>query len=275
MTTFDAVAIRRDYVRRLVALKLWHAWRLHKCDDVDLETALVTRVDLYRLSVFGTDAQGGGPEDAEGWQRVLDDLGAVYERHDADAMSSEIEVEGLALLWPSLEPRIERDAAQAAQTVAESSGCFTCEYTAFYAEPESADHLTLHVRNAHQPDSPFQHLPEMIENLQSLIAGAQRERADVMWVQCGTWLNSFPPFARLFPQVWAETAVPGTPGNHFGWWGQFMDRRGGFHEENARRFRETGEFPYMHLLCRCPLTDLREHLLTLTKDMSEDGGLRS
>ncbi len=71
MEDLDAGAIRRDYLQRLVALKLWHAWRLHKQGQVDLSTALTERVDLFRLSVFCGDGPGTEPTDAEGWRRVL------------------------------------------------------------------------------------------------------------------------------------------------------------------------------------------------------------
>ena len=97
MASSDAAAIRRDYVRRLVALKLWHVWRLHK-DGIDLRTALTERVDLCRMSTFIEGTESREPLDAEGWQRVLDELAAVYARHDADATSGEIEAEGGAAL---------------------------------------------------------------------------------------------------------------------------------------------------------------------------------
>ena len=43
-------------------------------------------------------------------------------------------------------------------------------------------------------------------------------------------------------------------------WGQFMDRRGGFHETNSRQFRQTGCFPFEHIMCRCEIVELQEHL---------------
>ncbi|MBT4815494.1 MAG: hypothetical protein HN742_05750 [Lentisphaerae bacterium] len=255
-----AVESRREFVREVTKLKLWYAWRLQKHDGLDFETAAATRVGIRELTVFGGNRDHVNPEDTAGWCRVLDELGALYGGHSADTTSKAIEDEGLALLWPHLTPCFEHDAAETTRWVAGSFGCFKYEYRSFYAEPDSADHLTLHVRNAYQPDSPFQHVPEMARSLQEIAACAAQERPDVACVQCATWLNSLPPFAKLFPPSWTDTSLPGAPGNHTGWWGQFMNRRGGFHARNAREFRSTARFPYEHRMCRCPISDLQEHL---------------
>ena len=257
--------IHREFVLEVTKLKLWYVWWLLKHEGVAFETALTRRVGICQLTVFGGNRERGRPEDVAGWRVVLGELEDLYRRHGAGSSSEEIEAEGLALLWPYLEPCIERDAAEATAWLAESFGCFQYEYRPFYAEPTSTDHLTLHVRNAYQPESPFRHVPEMVDSLQAITKRAEHERPDVTWVQCATWLNSLPPFARLFPRSWTSLSLPGLPGNHTGWWGQFMDRRGGFHATNAREFRDTGHFPYEHRMCRCPLADLREHLRGLAK----------
>ena len=45
-----------------------------------------------------------------------------------------------------------------------------------------------------------------------------------------------------------------------GYWGQFRDRTGRFHERNGARFREKGEFPYRSMICSCPSEDILSHL---------------
>ncbi len=253
-----------EYVRELTKLKLWYVWWLRKHGGLDFDTAVEKRVGIVRMSVFrGDDPRNPGPEDVGGWERVLAKLRGVYEKHKDAPTSDDIEAEGLKLLWPFLEPAIKRDLAETAQWLRDAIGCFQYEFRPFYAEPDSEDHLTLHVRNAYQPDSPFQHFSEMVDSLKQVVSRAELERPDVNMVQCATWLNSLPPFARLFPSAWIENARPGFPGNHTGWWGQFMDRRGGFHFVNAQRFRKTGEFPYRHVLCRCTTSDLLRHLSSL------------
>lgn len=256
----DLIKMRREFVRGVTALKLWHAWRLQREEGSDFETVFAKRVKIQAMTVFAPDPASDKAEDAEGWERVLSELRGLYEGRRADTTSASIEAEGLELLSPYLEPCLARDVAVAIKWLEDAVGCFRYEYHTFYPEPDGDDYLTLHFRNAYQPDSPFKHIPEMVESLREIGKRAAVERPDVTWVQCATWVNSVPAYAGLFPQSWTDTSLPGKPGNHTGWWGQFMDRRGGFHAKNAQQFRDTGKFPYQHRMCRCTVTEFNDHL---------------
>ncbi len=255
--------IAADYVRRLTRLKLWYVRWLMDNEGMGFEEAVRGRVNLYRMTILSGDADRGIPEDMDAWEGLLGGLGELYRERRADVDTEAIEAEGLKLLWPQLEPAIERDLRIRDAWLASAIGCFKYEFTKFYGDPESEDYLTLHFRNAYRADSPFHHIPEMADSLREIVPRAEEERPDVTWVQMGSWLNSFPPFAGIFPRSWIDLAEPGRPGSHSGWWGQFEDRRGGFHDRNAREFRATGQFPFRHLLARCPISDLREHLKSL------------
>ncbi|MGD9494784.1 MAG: hypothetical protein AB7Y46_00610 [Armatimonadota bacterium] len=245
-----------DFTRRLIQLKLWHVHTLVTEGILPFEQAVRTRTNLFRMTLFAGLPAEGVAEDRQGWAALVDELRVLRERcRDAE----QFEREGLAALWPYAEPVIDRDLAELDEFLASAVGCFRFEFAKYYADEHSPDHITLHVRNAYRPDSPFRHLAEMAASLQEILDRAEAVRPDVEWVQCGSWLNSLPPFAGLFPPSWVETAVPGKPGGHMGWWGQFQDRRGGFHERNARLFRESGQFPYRHLLCHCRVAELRAH----------------
>ncbi len=77
----------------------------------------------------------------------------------------------------------------------------------------------------------------------------------------GSWLNSVPPFTTLFPPEWLASAKPFpklVQGK--GWWGQFIDRRGGYHRPNGDYLRRTGRFPYPVLNFTCSIDSLRRHL---------------
>ncbi|MCD6360942.1 MAG: hypothetical protein J7M38_08745 [Armatimonadetes bacterium] len=255
-----------ELFRKLAALRLWYLRRVIEDEGLDPAEADHLRVGLFRMTVFAGNATLGIPENRAGWEAVLPELVALYERRAEDADTTELEREGLELLWPHMEPVIAWTIAADARFLEKAIGCFQHEFRPCYADPDAGDHLTLHIRNAFAPDSPFHHLPEMADSLLEVTARAARERPDVEWIQCGSWLNSVPPFASLFPPSWSESAQPGAPGSHMGWWGQFQNRRGGFHERNAARFRATGQFPYQHLLCRCPVAELNEHLKTFPHD---------
>jgi len=258
--TFDPIAERTEYTRELTKLKLWYVWWLGRNEDVDFDAAMQSHVGIARMTSFWGDAANKSLADPEGWQRVADELRAVFAKHAGESSADEIETEGLDLLWPYMASGVQKYVNHMQQWLKNAVGCFRYEFAPYYADKESGDHLTLHVSNAYQPDSPFEHVPEMVESLKEILKRSREERPDVDRAQCGSWLNSFPPFAGLFPPSWVEDARPGQPGGHAGWWGQFMNRRGGFHFGNARRLRKTGQFPFRHLLSRCRTADLQDHL---------------
>jgi len=59
---------------------------------------------------------------------------------------------------------------------------------------------------------------------------------------------------------WPRTA-PIALGMHLGWWGQMLDRTGGFRARNNGRFlRETGRFPFQCVTCECTVEGVEAHL---------------
>ncbi|MBI3945479.1 MAG: hypothetical protein HY321_06155 [Armatimonadetes bacterium] len=260
MASIDA---HREHVREITRLKLWRVWWLTRNEGLDTEAA-VRLCDFLGPTVFAGDRVLGIPGNPEGWRPVREELLARCARHRADESSEAMERAGTDLLWPHTEPALERQLAHAAAWLESSVGGFSYGFHPFIHAPAGTEeHLTLHVRNAYQPDSMFQHVPEVIGSLLEVIARSQRERPDVARAQCGTWINDLPPFSRLFPPSWIQNAEPGAPAPHTGWWGQFMDRRGGFHAKNGASFRRAGRFPFAYLVCRCAIGEWREHLQRL------------
>jgi len=81
-------------------------------------------------------------------------------------------------------------------------------------------------------------------------------------IHCGSWLNSHPRWLELFPQEYHNSlSLPDENIQwHFGFWGQFVDARGGFHERNAEKFRKTGKMPFAYRTADCSFISMREHL---------------
>lgn len=246
-----------DWLQRLIRLKLWHAATVTASGELTLEDAVRQRTGIFHMTIFSGPRELGLEEDRQGWAEVLRRL--RVERDEA-ADIEEFEHRGLLTLWPHAEPMIEVEIARFDEFCSTAEGPFTFEIANYYADDHQPPHLTLHVRNCYRPASLFEHRPQTRQALLAVIERAADLRPDVAWIQCGSWLNSLPPFAKLFPHSWTETAIRGKPGGHMGWWGQFQDRRGGFHEANARRFRATGEFPHRHLICHCRIEELKQHL---------------
>jgi hypothetical protein len=253
------IEIHRDYVRNVIQLKLWRVKWLAREEGMPFEEAIQKRVGLYWKTTLASDWKSGPVPDGD-WGSVLVDLVRICEAHRVDASSEALESEGLNLLWPWVEPRLESDLESDAEWVYRSGNCFRYQFDPSYHSTEGEDYLTLHFRNAFRPDSPFRRLDDLAGMLTTALEKAVAERPDVKMAQMGSWVNSVPAFASIFPAPWTDNAVHGGPAGHLGWWGQFMDRRGGFHKKNADCFRSTGEFPYTHLLSQCGISDLQRHL---------------
>jgi hypothetical protein len=96
-----------------------------------------------------------------------------------------------------------------------------------------------------------------------LLSDAKAKQPEVETVHCGSWLNALKPFQELFPPEWAASmTAPSELRYHYGWWGQFIDRTGGFNRRNGEKLRATGKFPFPCVGCRCSTASLRAHLET-------------
>ena len=165
------------------------------------------------------------------------------------------------LIWPCIEPAVgDRIAMLDRRWEKGVIGCFRYEYRPSYAGPDTEEFLTLHFRNTMRPESPFHNRTRLLDSLWEIVERTCDMHPHVTGVQMGSWLNSFPPLASLFPRQWTEGARVANPGGHMGWWGQFMDRAGGLHIGHVRQFKDRGEFPFQSLSCRCTVQGLREHL---------------
>jgi len=253
---------RRNLVEGLVPLFLHVAWRLLR-QDVPFEEALNIRTDIYRFtSLFDGKVI---PYHAlpdwrdERWEGLLKHLRLIYNRHAADATSEAFERDGYEVFRPVLETAFERGVAQWPRIEDRPYGFF--EYNLAELTQPSARAIELHFANPFSPASPFADPKERLREFHRLVANVHSDHPDVTHVATGTWLNSFPPFLAFFPPEWAASATPSTavfPGA--GLWGQFYDRRGGFHRKNAEYLRSTGEFRYPPMNCQCRIETLQAYL---------------
>jgi hypothetical protein len=253
---------RRDLVEGLIPLFLHVVWRLMR-QDVPFEEALNTRTDIYRFtSLFdGTVIPYHalpGWRDVQ-WDGMLSRLRLIYDRHAADTTSEAFERKGYEVFRPVLEPAFARGIAQWPRIEDRPYGFFT--YNLADLPQPAVRAIELHLANPFAPASPFADSAERMRELQRLVTDVRRDYPDVTHVATGTWLNSFPPFLAFFPPEWAASATPSTaafPGA--GLWGQFSDRRGGFHRKNAEHLRSTGEFLYPPINCQCRIDVVMAYL---------------
>lgn len=240
----------REQFRGLIKLETWYLHRLLQEERIDFDEAINKRVGFRAMISF---ERPGVPS----WTTVTGAIKALFGQYGGDV--SGLENAMGEYLWPYVEGSLAREIRALREPMKWHNG-FNHEYLPHYAKPGSPDHVTLHFRNLFIPDSPFKHMSELAEGLRQVLAIAKQERPDVTLVQCASWLNSHPKFQPLFPEEWTRTSEPGTPGNHMGWWGQFVERDWGFNRKAGEMFRAKGVFPFEHRMCACELKRLWDHL---------------
>lgn len=243
-----------QFVDGLLRLKTWYAWHLVNRVGTPVDEVLERRIYLFRFAYPVSEA------DWIAWKGACRELLAVYGNAcSCEPVESWVSRTDGVVAVANLATHFEREYAK---PIRDSWAGFTYEFRPDYRSIGKGDPdlLTLHFRNAFVPDSPFAHLEELRQGLREILEKARRERPDVTGMQCATWLVSLESFASLFPPSWGPRAVPCAPGNHMGWWGQFMDRRGRFHAANGTYLRRTGQFPHQHRHMTGPLRELREIL---------------
>lgn len=247
-----------EYVRQFVKLSLWYVHQAASTEQLPLPDLINQRVDIYRL----TDLFHNGKHPAHGhddpqWNALLDQLERVYRDHHGN--SAAFEQAGLNLLWPHLE--LKAKSRQPRPTPA--SRPFECWLYRIHLE--YTDRIDLHINNAYAPQSPLsERWPDFARSLLRLVRHVQQEHPQITTVACGSWLNDVPPFQKLFPPVWLESAQTVQPLDYTqGHWGQFKTRGGEFHVRNAAYFRDNGRPPFRQLRCRCRIGDLHDWLVHL------------
>ncbi len=250
----DLDPIRVHYVREFTRLSLWYANKRLRENPGDLEDTVNVRVNLYRNTsrYDGNHHPAAGDEDPE-WNVIVEQLGEIFDKYGND--SETVETMGLAILWPLMEARIRKLGNEQSGPGDRSHECWNYDY-------KHEDALSLHIANVYQPKSPLSDMHiQFAASLIRLLRDSQVRRPEVKVVRCGSWLNSAPRFQMLFPDAWIQSAEKRTEMRYtMGYWGQFMDRRGDFHEKNGAFFRRTGEMPYTSSLCGCKIDMVLDHL---------------
>jgi hypothetical protein len=250
---------RSEFVREMVKLSIHFAFRKAE-EGASLMDVLTRQTPIYRLlgRWDGTHHPATGTPDSQ-WNEWITSL-AHYEP------GFSAEQRGLELLGDELEVGLERD-LRLWPWIPDTYGrtpMKTGTYGFFlYELRDPADEQTvlhLHLGNALAPESPFADPEARARELWVVLTDARTRRPGLATISCESWLNHHPGFFRFFPPEWRRSARPTPMGYYFNWWGQFITRTGGFHFKNGDVLRQTGEFPFPCVCCRCSLDAFQAHL---------------
>lgn len=258
----------KQYLHDIVRLQLWFLWnwkQTHK--DESIASILQDRIDIYRK----TDINDGAlsPEvlhfDDPRWVKIEQRVGQLYNKHQADSDAAQFEEEAFQSVIPTVDARARRDYEERPYVLDFKCGSLNFDPPT----KEKPNYVQMHIANALSPGSFFDDKKYLLDCFISLMAKSSLEFG-VEYVETETWLNSFPKWLEYFPEEWIRNMSKPDKDVmwHFGFWGQFINRRGVFDARLGRQLRETGCFPFLPRQSHCSISGLREHVLHKYKELS-------
>ncbi len=135
----------------------------------------------------------------------------------------------------------------------------------WYTIHDGNTHVAIHLVNAYQPASPFDHLHHFVSTLLQAVEDAIKNYPGIRIVSCGSWLNQLPKFQHLWPESFkhGQKTLNETGGFGPGAWGQYMTSNGGFNEKNANELKRTGRHPFALTEAKSPVDEVLHHLKEL------------
>lgn len=243
----------RTYVMGVVPLLLEHIWQLKTNNNSSAQDELLNCAWISRLITL--DKRVLDPEKQDeiiGWTEMRTDLikniDQCKEKKGVPFMLEEC-MKGIV---PVLEKRFKENYHFPVRS-------FHCWW---YTIHDDDTHLALHLINAYQPDSPFQHLNHFLTTMLQAVEHAIAAYPHIQKVSCGSWLNQVPKFQRLWPDSFQQDQkiLNETGGFGPGAWGQYMTTEGGFNEAKADSLRRTGKHPFALTEAHSSLEEVTAHI---------------
>lgn len=142
----------------------------------------------------------------------------------------------------------------------------------WYTIHDDNTNLALHLVNAYQPKSPFDHLHNFLSTMLQAVEHAVASYSTIQMVSCGSWLNQLEKFQQLWPPSFKQNQriLNETGGFGPGAWGQYMTTGGGFNEAKADILRRTGKHPFALTEAKCPLEEVIAHIKKLIAETNHE-----
>lgn len=264
----DRYEAYEDFITGSIRLMTWYVWKLafHQEPPISISEALDKRVDILRNTAFydGRHPAVGLNPPNEKWDNLKSDLEHKFCSYSTATNSEALEDDCWDILAPLILPSLRGKYEKIMPMLKSPYSCWRYSFLPkHHANRELTDCIDIHFYNAFCPESPFKppQQNQVAQDLHQMLEDAKRDNPTAQTVACISWLNELPPFLNFFPDAWTESFEPGQfSGGTAGYWGQYMDRRGAFHEHSALKFRDFGRHPYTCGLCYCDINGAMLHL---------------
>ena len=254
-----------DYLVSHARLMLWYArkWALEHSDE-NFADVLGKRVDIFRLSGCNhnfLDSTAVSAGDSPEWLKTAAIIKGYFDETKGDSDSERFEQRCVELLLSGFRARVDRDLEDIRTAV--DLARYQCGSLRYDLSPskDNPQRIGFHIANACCPSSIFDD-PYYLPGCFLALMGECEAKFGVTEIGTYTWLNSHPKWLEIFPLEWAEHMGPPATvvSGNYGFWGQFITARKTFNHKLARKFRETGVFPYMPRGSWCRIATMRKQM---------------
>lgn len=250
----------KPYIENVIPLMLKHTWILKNKFDNDAEYQLRQSLWVCRLITLDSRIIDFEKEDRiEGWEslrgKIIKQINNCTSSNNLERMTNNI----MNLLNPILH-----------KNYIDGYCIPPREFRSWwYSIHEQETMVAVHIINSYQPESPFSHLKSFSGNLLRAVLDAMNTNERITTVQCGSWLNQYPKFQRMWPNSFLENQklLNKTGGLGPGAWGQYMRADGKFMEKNASYLLENGVHPYVLTEAECQINEFLVHLRNFIKKL--------
>ena len=246
----------KHYVSALVPLMLEHVWQLKKKNNTSASSEIMNCAWMGRLITLDKRVQDSEKHnDITGWKELKNYLVQCIDDCQTESALPAMTARCMKAVSPIVEKRF-------IENYYFPKRIFHCWW---YTIHDGDTHLAIHLVNAYQPDSPFDHLHHFVSTMLQTVEEAVRVYSNIKVVSCGSWLNQLPKFQQLWPESFKEEQkiLNETGGFGPGAWGQYMTTEGGFNERKANELRTNGKHPFTLTEAKSPLEEVISHLRNL------------
>lgn len=242
-----------SYVKGIIPLMLEHAWQLKKKSHSSAQDELANCAWIGRLITLDKRVQDSKKQkEIPGWIEIKNHLVKCMESCQCEAELSTMADACMEMVSPIIAHRFQKDYRFSLRPF----------YCWWYTVHNNNTNLALHLVNAYQPESPFDHLHHFLTTMLQAVEHAVSFYPTIQTVSCGSWLNGLPKFQELWPESFQhnQKILNETGGFGPGAWGQYMTTDGGFNEKKADDLRRTGRHPFALTEAQSPLDEVIAHL---------------
>jgi hypothetical protein len=251
-------AEHKEYLHEIVKLQLWFLWHWkQKHQDQSISSILRNRVDIYRKTNINEGTLNPELVDFEDlrWVELEQKTVELYDKYLS--LPSLFERQAFSVFKPEIDARAERDFDEVPYVFYFKCGSLTFDPP----KPERPNSVFFHVANAISPRSFLEEKKYILDCFMCLLNKSASEY-NVERIETTTWLNSYPKWLHYFPEEWNNNMSE--PDDdvmwHYGFWGQFITKRGLFDARLGKRLRETGAFPFLPCHSACSIASMKEHV---------------